>query len=58
MELFTTIDNSFLFDAPVDFLKKFWSFGFLFAQMKFGLMIKMMTIPKQRSIQNPVKHLR
>ena len=44
MELFPTIENDLRFDATSDFLKKFCSFGLLFAQMGFGLIIKMIKI--------------
>ena len=37
MEHFTTTDNGLHYDAPFDFLKRFWSFELLFAQMGFGL---------------------
>ena len=46
MELFTRIDNGLLFDAPFAFLKEFWSFGFLFPQMGFSVIIKVIKIPK------------
>lgn len=41
--LFATRDIVFRFDATLDFLK-FWSFGLLFVQMRFDLMIKMITL--------------
>ena len=41
MELFPTIKIDFLFDATSDFLKNFCSFGLLFTQMGFGLIVKM-----------------
>ena len=44
MELFPTIENVFRFDATSDFLKTVCSFGLLFAQMGFGLIIKMIKI--------------
>ena len=44
MEFFPTIENDLRFDATSDFLKKFCSFGLLFAQMGFGLIIKMIKI--------------
>ena len=47
MELFPTIKNDFRFDATSDFLKKFCSFGLLFAQIGFGLIIKMIKISNQ-----------
>ena len=37
IEVLTAIDSGFHFDAP---LKKFWSFGLLFDQMRFGCIIK------------------
>ena len=47
MELFPTTKNGFRFDATSDFLKKFCSFGLLFAQRGFGLIIKMIKISNQ-----------
>ena len=44
MEFFTTIENVFLFDATLDFLRKFWSFKLLIAQMRFDLIIKIIKI--------------
>ena len=41
MDLFTAMNNVFCFDVTSDFLKKFWSFGLLFAQIGFALKIKM-----------------
>ena len=41
MDLFTAMNNAFCFDVTSDFLKKFWSFGLLFAQIGFVLKIKM-----------------
>ena len=52
IKILITIDIGFRFDAP---LKKFWSFGLLFDQMGFGLIIKMLKIPNQRRIQNSVE---
>ena len=43
MDLFATRDIVFRFDATLDFLK-FGSFGLLFVQMRFDLMIKMITL--------------
>ena len=47
MELFPTIENDFCFDATSDLLKKFCSFGLLFAQMGFGLIMRMVKISNQ-----------
>ena len=41
MDIFTKMNNVFRFDVTSDFLKKFWSFGLLFAQIGFALKIKM-----------------
>ena len=58
MEHFSTTDNGLHYDAPFDFLKRFWSFELLFAQMGFGLITKMIKILSKSCIQNHVKHLR
>ena len=56
MELLTRIDNGFRFDALFAFLKEFWSFEFLFAQMGFSLIKKVIKIPKGiRGILEPSK---
>ena len=47
MELFPTTENVVRFDATSDFLKRFCSFGLLFAEMGFGSIINMIKLSHQ-----------
>ena len=55
MQLFTTIDNAFRFDATSDFLKKFSSFGLLLCADGIGFDKKRWQISKAEEYLKPCK---